>query len=443
MQLTPCNLASLRRFFQGLGFGSRKFGPVVLITIGCSVLNEKEVCEGVAPQESIVNQQQDGNELLLHPQSLAEIDDGNLMLVFDGQSIERLPMGMPRLTSVRLSRFDRSSGAQRIVCTGSLLDRNVSDSAAYAHAGSITAADVDVGGTRAVALVAWTQDAYPDSTIRMRFVDVAGCPLGPGSFDPLGGPARSVSVAWSARRQAALAVVDDGTSLTGLWISAPGIAERVPIVDGRRITSIPVLSVAPDGGIFLAWSELDRGARFVLLDGNGVPLGPDTDSGVPALHYPDGKGNISVALAASAGRLAIVADAALAAEVDAVPAVYVREFDRRGQPLGSAWRVDDSPVRQLSPTAAYLPAGSLLVAWESETGTTARLFRDDGEARFSSIACDESSFSVGVQNPQLSLSPVPASVGEEAWIFHTAPDPRGVGVWLWRMPFAKLWPGKN
>jgi hypothetical protein len=420
----------------------RTFAVWSLTLTSCSVLNDKEVCDDARPDETIVNQQQDGNELIQHPQSLAESADGNLLLVFTGQSIEQLPSGFPQRTSVRLARFEKNGGAQRTVCTASLRDRDISEPDTYAHGGSITAVDLDVNGTRAAALVAWTENVYPEAHLRMRFVDVAGCPLGAGSFDPLGAPMRVASVAWSAAQNAVFALVDDASRLSALWISGPGTAERIPVVDQRRITSIPVLSIGPDGGIFAAWSEKDRGVRYLVIDANGA-VGPESDSGIPALYYPDGKGSISVALAASTDRVAIVADASLEAGPEASTAVYAREFTRAGQPIGAAFRVDDSPARQLWPTAAYLPAGSLLVAWESESGTQARLFRDGGSARFSSITCDEAPFSVGLRSDKLAPSPVSAFVGEQAWIFHSAPDPRGVGVWLWHMPFAELWPGNQ
>jgi hypothetical protein len=417
-----------------------------LIAGGCSLVNEKQVCDDVAPQEAIVNQQQDGNELVEHPHSIAQLADGNVLFTFTGQSIEELPTGFPAQTSVRLARFEKSSGAQRTVCTASLRDRDISDSDTFAYGGSITVVDLNVNGTQAAALVAWSQGVYPNSRVRMRFVDSAGCPLGPGSFDPVGTLSRLATVGWSARRQAALALVDHESEergkfgISALWVTAPGLAQPIPLVERRTFTSFPVLTIGPNGAIFVAWSERARGVRLMVLDSDGVPLGTDVDSGIPVLHGPASK-DISVSLAASDDRVAIVADGSLEAEGSS--AVYVREFTRAGQPLGAAWRVDESSVRQFWPSAAYLAAGTLLVAWETDTGTKARLFRDDGTARFSSIACDESPFAVGVASPKLSPSPISAYVGEEAWIFHSAPDPRGVGVWLWREPFSELWPGNQ
>src|SRR5688572_15320098 len=102
---------------------------------GCSVLNAKDVCDDASSSEALVNQRQDGNELVLHPHALAEVADGNVMFVFAGQSIEQFASGWPQSSSVRLSRFEKTSGAQRIVCSESVLDKDVSELGTYAHAG--------------------------------------------------------------------------------------------------------------------------------------------------------------------------------------------------------------------------------------------------------------------------------------------------------------------
>ena len=130
--------------------------------------------------------------------------------------------------------------------------------------------------------------------------------------------------------------------------------------------------------------------------------------------------------------------------------VYVTEISAvDGHTIVPPYRVDpDTGGAHFYPSLAYAPNGSLAVAWQAADrgGTAARLFDDQGRARFNAVSCDDAPFAVGARATEgMPGRPSVLFTQGRLWITHPGQpgyDSVARGAVGWRMEWSKLWPAR-
>lgn len=425
---------------------------------GCTLLNGGDPCEGVHGREHIVNWRGERDEGFPRAPGLARLPDGTTLLAFDARHSDAQDRKLDK-HAVRLARLG-ASGSSTYVCAEdtSALDRDANgdtrDGADDAHVrwgGIVVPVEPPSDLLRANALVAWTEELEPEvpSKSRMLFRYLEdGCPVGVGdAFDAFQKPARAGTVAWSARRNDALAVMQDDVALWTRWLGSTSGPPMLPTArasaPNAQILDYPSLAFVPSGEGMIAWFDTVEGFQTLLLGPSGEVIRGPTSAGIDAKSYDENNG-VSYAVAAGSDRFALVVSALLAPAARSI--VFVREFSIDGSPLGPARRVDpDDTGAQLAPNAAYLPSGTLLVTWHAaaQAGTMGRFFRRDGAPRFCTLGCDEGPFVLGSRSGSGSGASAAALVGDDLWVVHVGSDAIGTGVYLWQAPFRELYPASD
>jgi hypothetical protein len=430
---------------------------VLLAAIGLLKLSSCEALTGLdacteSPSDVRVNQRGDVDEFVGHPQAAALLDNGRVMVAFSAQNVNG-PAAQQATGEIRIAMMDVAKGSPLTLCDTFDVDRTISDPAEFSFGASVSRAEANVEGRPAAALVSWTQGRPGSSEIRLRFIDQAGCPLGL-SFRPRAG-GFAASLAWSAQRRAVLLTGQDGRDVFLSWIDVPGPAESVTIARGRGLLGgFANSAVAGDGSAFVVWTD-DGQPRGVLLDPTGKPrptLGSSERAADFALELPvqleEFGAPPSVTVSAGSDRYVVAVEANLPGARSILRST-IREYSLDGRPLGQAREIDPGdPDLQASLSLVHAPAASLVAVWQSRSaqGTVGRLLGYGGSERWNSIDCDIGRFSLGTRTPLLVGWPSALFADGRVIVFHNAEggsDPRGSGVYLWQMPFSRLWPGPN
>jgi len=418
---------------------------------GCSFVNRLDVCTD-APPDTRVNERGDQYEFTDHPRAAAALSNGRVLVAFSAQTWEE-GTGTVLTSEVRIALLDLGRGDRLTVCNTGDRDRTISEPGTYAWAASVAPVDLMIAGQRALALVAWTEGAWlPQSSVRMRFVDGAGCPLAL-PFQPYVAPALVGSIAWSEQRHAVLATVHDERSVYRTWVEDTGASEPLLLATSTDlIYGFPQAALAPDGTAIVTWSEY-AGLRGILLDADGNPR-PAAPAGgraepfpieFPAMPQDDFTSTIG-RIAARDGRFAIAVQQRPMAS-SGISRAIAREFALDASPLGPAFLLDGSDgAAQSSPALAYGPGGTLVAVWEATAagGTVGRLFGDGGAPRFNTIACNDKRFAVGTRAEMSVGWPSVLVENGRVFVVHNgegAGDPRGTATLAWDVAFSALWPG--
>jgi len=426
-----------------------------MLAAGCTVMNRLDVCID-APSDTRVNERGDQFEFASHPRAAAALSNGRVLVVFSAQTWEE-DTGTVLTSEVRIALLELGSGDRLTVCNTGDRDRTISEPGTYAFGASVTPVDLMIGGNKAVALVAWTEGAaLPSSTVRMRFVDGAGCPLAL-AFRSYAGPAIAGSIEWSEQRHAVLATVHDVRSVYRTWVDAASASEPLLLATSPdQVYGFPQAALAPDGTAVVTWSEMGAGLRGILLDADGNPR-PAAPAGGQAVPFPIEfpampQGDFSSwigRIAARDDRFAIAVEQRPAAtERSGVARTLARELTLDAASLGPAFLLDgsDSAAQAGPPALAYGPGETLVAAWEARaaSGTVVRLFGDGGAPRFNAITCDDRRFAVGTRAETMVGWSSVLVEKDHVFVVHNgegAADPRGTATFAWNVAFSDLWPG--
>lgn len=212
---------------------------------------------------------------------------------------------------------------------------------------------IDAAGN---AMIAWTGGA---GSIRGRVFGPSGAPRT--------GELEIANVGTSFQAEAKVMAIPDGGFLA-VWRQGPGMAARRFDAFGQPLGAVfpltasggtPVIAPRPEGGLFLAWTELGS-IRGAVLDssfqaGPVLSLYPGTVSSSPALAAAPGGGFV-LTWAMNQGAL-FTND------------VWVQLFDSKGQPRADAFRVNDvAPYHagyQAAPAVVFHANGSFSVFWQT------------------------------------------------------------------------------
>jgi hypothetical protein len=436
----------------------RRLAPIsfVLLSSGCSFLNALDVC-GDASSEFRVNGRADEDETPARPNAAVRLDDGRLLVAYTALSTVAMS------AEARVVLMNPSSGARATPCNSQGPEEVISDNG---YAATVSLCGID----NAVAAVGWVENGS-ETNAKVALIDSAGCPIDGGAFSPGFGltGTNGLALAWSPQKKSLLAAYEDGRTVYASWHAAAGPAAVTQLDEAAIITANTVIAMAPNGRALIAWSASSviesanhqSHVRAVLLDSDGSVLGAPlgaSEAGPFTVDFPGGylpntaeSPNAATQLAAAASDERFALALSAATTPSGRPAVFVRQFDGSGAPLGAAFAVDPQPEQdQTAPTVAYLPSGSLLVAWQStaRAGSVGRLFDAAASPRFNSISCDTSSFAVGNRAvhpvPGFPVIVPPAANGDLIVVHPGEPewDSNGSGVLEWTLPFSKLWPAK-
>jgi len=424
-----------------------------VLAAGCSFMNRLDVCID-APPDTRVNERGDQYEFSNHPRSAAALSNGRVLAAFSAQTWE-VGTGDALTSEVRIALLELGTGDRLTLCNTGDRDRTISEPGTYAWGASVAPVDLTVAGQKAIALVAWTEGvALPDSVVRMRFVDGAGCPLA-FAFRSYAAPALQGSIEWSEQRRAVLATVQDERSVYRTWVDAPSPSEPLLLATSPDpIYGYPQAAVAPDGTAIVTWSELGAGPRGILLDADGNPR-PAAPSGGQTAPFPIAFPAMpeGVVFSSAMGRIAVREDRFTIGvqqrptASSGVGRAIAREFGLDAAPLGPAFLLDGGDsAAQGSPALAYAPGGTLVAVWEARAagGTVGRLFGDGGGPRFNAIACGDDRFVIGARAETIVGWPSVLVEKGRVFVVHNgegAADPRGTATLAWDVAFADLWPG--
>lgn len=404
-----------------------------------------------APADSRINERGDQDEFTGHPLAAAALGNGRVLVAFSAQTLDEAT-GEILTSEVRIALLDQATGDRLTLCDTSNRDRTLSNAGAIAFAASVAPVDLTITGNKAVALVAWTEGAaLPASSVEMRFIDGAGCPLA-STFRPYAGPALASSIAWSEQRHAVLATLHDTRNMYRAWVSSMGPADTVPIAAGQSlIYGFPVGAVASDGSAVVVWAEYMSGALGILLDPDGNPRAGAGTSGQATfpidLPLIAQESQVTFLLSIAAADQFVVAAEQRTVNLSIPSRAMAREYALDGTALGPAYLLDPNDTQaQGAPTFRYAPGGTLVAVWNSRTagGTVGRLFGAGGAARFNTISCDDERFPIGTRaETQIGYSSLLISNGN-VLVFHNAEgggDPLGSATFMWKAQLADLWPG--